>query len=277
MTRSRGEGGKTLTRYLADIARFPLLDPDEERELGRRIRAGDAAALRSLVEANLRFVVSYASRFRGAALPLLDLVHEGNLGLMEAARRYDPAQANRFLSYAVFYVRDAILTALQGQSGAIRLPRRPGQLLAHLYETLQKLEGELRRAPSESEIARESGLSPAQVRWLLARLAGDVSLDSDAGQEAVRAAAGGAVPAVEEAVVRHSTLRALKQAVRALPPRERLVLVHRYGLDGREPRTLATLAATLRISAERVRQIENKALEKLRSSDWRDGRRSPRS
>ena len=274
MTRARGEGGKTLTRYLSEIARFPLLDPAEERELGRRIRQGDAAALRALVEANLRFVVSYASRFRGAALPLLDLVHEGNLGLMEAARRYDPAQANRFLSYAVFYVRDAILTALQGQSGALRLPRRPGQLLAHLYETLQKLEAELRRAPSEVEIVRESGLSPAQVRWLLARLRGDVSLDSDAGQEAVASAQGGVVPAVEEAAVRHSTLRALKQAVRALPSRERLVVVRRYGLDGRDPQTLATLAAALKISTERVRQIEAKALEKLRSSDWFDVRRA---
>lgn len=274
MTRARGEGGKTLTRYLSEIARFPLLDPAEERELGRRIRQGDAAALRALVEANLRFVVSYASRFRGAALPLLDLVHEGNLGLMEAARRYDPAQANRFLSYAVFYVRDAILTALQGQSGALRLPRRPGQLLAHLYETLQKLEAELRRAPSEVEIARESGLSPAQVRWLLARLRGDVSLDSDAGQEAVASAQGGVVPAVEEAAVRHSTLRALKQAVRALPSRERLVVVRRYGLDGRDPQTLSALAAALKISTERVRQIEAKALEKLRSSDWFDVRRT---
>jgi RNA polymerase primary sigma factor len=276
VTRPRGEGGKTLTRYLTDIARFPLLDPAEERELGRRIRAGDAAALRSLIESNLRFVVSYASRFRGAALPLLDLVHEGNLGLMAAARRYDPSQSNRFLSYAVFYVRDAILTALQGHSGAIRLPRRPGQLLAQVYETLRKLEGELRRAPSESEIARETGLSPTQVRRLLARLAGDVSLDSDAGQEAVRAA-GGSVPALEEAVVRHSTLRALKRAVTALPPRERLVLVRRYGLDGREPRTLASLASALRISAERVRQIESKALERLRTSESLGPRRARHS
>lgn len=274
MTRARGEGGKTLTRYLSEIARFPLLDPAEERELGRRIRRGEAAALRSLIEANLRFVVSYASRFRGAALPLLDLIHEGNLGLMDAARRYDPAQSNRFLSYAVFYVRDAILTALRRQSGALRLPRRPGQLLAHLYETLQKLEGELRRPPSEVEIARESGLSPQQVRWLLARLRGDVSLDSDAGQEAVDAAHRGLVPAAEEAAVRHSTLRALKQAVRALSPRERLVLVRRYGLDGREPETLRAIADALKISSERVRQIETKALEKLRSSDYFDARRT---
>jgi RNA polymerase primary sigma factor len=267
LTRARDEGGKTLTRYLSEIARFPLLDPTEERELGRRIRLGDPAALRSLVEANLRFVVSYASRFRGATLPLLDLVHEGNLGLMEAARRYDPAQANRFLSYAVFYVRDAILTALHGQSGALRLPRRPGRLLAQLYETLRKLEGELRRPPSEVEIARESGLSPDQVRWLLARLRGDVSLDSDAGQEAVRSAHPEAAAAADEAAVRHSTLRALKQAVRALPARERLVVVRRYGLDGREPQTLSVLAAALRVSAERVRQIEAKALEKLRTSE----------
>ena len=273
MTRARDEGGKTLTRYLSEIARFPLLDPAEERALGRRIRAGDPAALRSLIEANLRFVVSYASRFRGAALPLLDLVHEGNLGLMEAARRYDPAQANRFLSYAVFYVRDAILTALRGQSGALRLPRRPGQLLGHLYETLRKLEGELQRPPSEVEIARESGLSPDQVRWLLARLRGDVSLDSDAGQEAIRAAHPAGVAGAEDAVVRHSTLRALKLAVRALPARERLILVRRYGLDGREPQTLAALAGALRISAERVRQIEAKALEKLRTSESLGARR----
>jgi len=277
VTRARGEG-KTLTRYLSEISRFPLLDPDEERALGRRIRAGDGAALRALVEANLRFVVSYASRFRGADVSLLDLIHEGNLGLMDAARRYDPAVPNRFLSYAVFYVREAILSALHRHSGAIRLPRRPGQLLAHLYETLRKLEGELQRTPSESEIARESGLSETQVRWFLARLRGDISLDSDAGQEAVHAAhrALEPVPAAEENAVRHSTLRALKAAVRELSPRERLVLVRRFGLDGREPAPLRAIAETLKLSSERVRQIEARALQKLRGSDLFDGRRATR-
>jgi len=270
--------GKILDRYLSDISRFPLLDPEAERALGRGIRAGDGGALRALVEANLRFVVSYASRFRGADVPLLDLIHEGNLGLMEAARRYDPEVRNRFLSYAVFYVRESIINALQRHAGALRLPRRPGQLLARLYETLGKLEAELRRPPSESEIARESGLSEAQVRWLLARLRGDVSLDSDAGKQAVRAASRsrGSVPAAEESAVRHSTLRALKAAVRRLSPRERLVLVRRYGLDGAEPSTLRALAQTLGISAERVRQLESQALDRLRRSEFLEGPKTVR-
>lgn len=259
-------GGRTLSRYLDEIARFPLLDPEAERALGRRIREGDGAALRSLVEANLRFVVSYASRFRGAELPLLDLIHEGNLGLMEAARRYDPSVANRFLSYAVFYVRESILNALSRHSGALALPRRPGQLLKALDETLRKLEGELQRVPSPSEIARESGLSEAQVRWLLARLRGDVSLDSDDGRRALRAARRDSPGGAEEDALRHSTLSALQAAVRELPPRERSVIVRRYGLNGSEPATLAAIGRTLDLSAERVRQIENAALGRLRSS-----------
>ncbi len=272
------DSSKTLSRYLAEISRFSLLDPDAERALGVRIRAGDGAALRALVEANLRFVVSYASRFRGSDVSLLDLIHEGNLGLMEAARRYDPSSRNRFLSYAVFYVREAILNALNRHAGALRLPRRPGQQLAHLDEALRKLEGELRRPPSESEIARESGLSEAQVRWFLARLRGDLSLDSDAGQQAVQAAhrASAPVSSAEESALRHSTLRALKSAIRALSPRERLVLIRRYGLDGAEPATLRRLAEALKLSSERVRQIEGRALEKLRRSDFLEGKRASR-
>lgn len=197
---------------------------------------------------------------------------------MEAARRYDPSSGNRFLSYAVFYVREAVLTALNRQSGALRLPRKPGQQLAHLDEALRKLEGELRRRPSESEIARESGLSEAQVRWFLSRLRGDLSLDTDAGQEAVLAAHRASAPAnpAEENALRHSTLRALKAAIRALSPRERLVLIRRYGLDGGEPSTLRALAETLKLSSERIRQIEGRALEKLRQSDFLERRQVAR-
>ena len=222
--------------------------------------------------------MSYASRFRGSGVSLLDLIHEGNLGLMEAARRYDPSARNRFLSYAVFYVREAVLTALSRQSGALHLPRKPGQQLAHLDEALRKLEGELRRPPSESEIARESGLSEAQVRWFLARLRGDLSLDTDAGQEAAQAAhRASALPdSAEENALRHSTLRALKSAIRALSPRERMVIVRRYGLDGAEPSTLRALAETLKLSSERVRQIEERALEKLRQSEFLERRQVAR-
>lgn len=263
--RSREDPGGTLSRYLREISRFPLLDPDEERELGRFIRAGDAAALRTLVESNLRFVVSFAWRYRQSGAPLLDLIHDGNLGLMAAARRYDPSQPNRFLSYAVFYIREAILSGIGRQAGALRLPRKPGQLLARVYSSLRKLESELQRPPSEQEIARAAGLSEEQVRWFLARLRGDMSLEAARALEP-------ADTTLEESVVRNSTFRALSAALSGLPKRERAVISLRYGLSGTDPATLKEIGRRLKISAERVRQIERAALEKLRSSAFLERR-----
>ena len=265
--RIREDPGGTLSRYLREISRFPLLDPDEERELGRSIRSGDAPALRTLVEANLRFVASLAWRYRQPDVSLLDLIHDGNLGLMAAARRYDPELPTRFLSYAVFYIRDAILSGIGRQAGALRLPRKPGQLLARVYASLRKLESELQRAPSEQEIARAAGLTEEQVRWFLARLRGDMSLDAAEVLEP-------ADTSLEESVVRNSTLRALSAALSALPKRERAVITLRYGLAGADPATLKEIGRRMKISAERVRQIEQIALEKLRSSAFLDRRAS---
>ena len=263
--RIREDPGGTLSRYLREISRFPLLDPDEERGLGRSIRAGDASALRALVEANLRFVASFAWRYRSSGAPLLDLIHDGNLGLMAAARRYDPELPNRFLSYAVFYIREAILSGIGRQAGALRLPRKPGQLLARVYSSLRKLESELQRPPSDQEIARAAGLTEEQVRWFLARLRGDMSLEAARDLEP-------ADTTLEETVVRNSTLRALSTALAALPRRERAVISLRYGLAGNDPATLKEIGRRLKISAERVRQIEQDALEKLRRSALLDRR-----
>jgi RNA polymerase primary sigma factor len=265
VTGRRADPESILSRYLEEISGFPLLDPEEERALGRRIQEGDATALRRLVESNLRFVVSFAWRYRRAGVSLLDLVHEGNLGLMSAARRYDASRGNRFLSYASYYVKEAVVSALHRQSGALRIPARRVRLLSNLRRTLRQLERELQRRPSEEEIARESGLSESQVRWVLGRMGGDVSLDSvrDERELARLAGDGGGL---EEQALRKSTIRALRASLAELSPRERRVISSRYGLGGRKVRTLQEIAREIHISAERVRQIEARVLDKLRES-----------
>jgi len=255
-----------LSRYLREISEFPLLDPEEERELGRRARLGDSAALRRLVEANLRFVVSIAWRYRRAGVSFLDLIHEGNLGLMAAARRYDPSRANRFVTYAAFFIREAVVAAVRRQSSAVPLPERRGKRLAKLRRTLASLEQELARVPSEAELARKSGLSEEQVRWFLSRMGGDLSLDVPDGDADRELAQPDPEGNVEERAVRNSTFRALRTAIAGLSARERRVIAGRFGLGGRSPATLAAIARDIRVSAERVRQIEIRALQKLKDS-----------
>jgi RNA polymerase primary sigma factor len=263
---SRGERISGLSRYLRDISAFPLLDPESERELGRRARQGDSAALCRLVESNLRFVVSIAWRYRRAGVSFLDLIHEGNLGLMAASRRYDPSRSNRFLTYAAFFVREAVLAAVRRQASAVPLPERRGKLIAKLRRTLASLEQELARMPSEEELVRESGLSEVQVRWFLSRMGGDVSLDGTGEETDRELAAREPEGTLEEQAVRNSTFRALRAAMGGLSPRERRVIRGRFGLGGRPPLTLAGIAREIRVSTERVRQIEQRALQKLKDS-----------
>jgi RNA polymerase primary sigma factor len=142
-----------LQAYLRALARLPLLTPEQERELGRRIRSGDGEALRRLIEGNLRFVVSYAKRYRGLGVPFLDLIHEGNLGVMEAARRFDPDRNVKFITYAVWWVRQAIMHALSSQVRAFSLPQKLSGIAARFGREVAELTEQLDRAPTTSEIA----------------------------------------------------------------------------------------------------------------------------
>jgi len=258
----------SLKAYLREIAGLRPLPTEREKELGQRIREGDGAALNELVEANLRFVVAYAKRYRGLGVSLIDLVHEGNLGLIEAARRFDPDRNVRFISYAVWWIRQAILLALSEQRRAFRMPQRIVGRVARLQGVRDALRHELDREPTLAEVAQNAEMSEAEVGELDQINAGDVSLstalDADGDLELEDVLEQEGVPGVETELIRTSMAAKLRDLVKSLDEKEREVIVMRFGLDGDDPRTLQDIGDRLGVTRERVRQIESRAKEKLR-------------
>ena len=233
-------GSDALQSYLRSIARIPRLSVEEERELGRRVRAtGDQDALRRLVEGNLRFVVSYAKRYRGLGVPFLDLIHEGNLGLMEAARRFDPDRNVKFITYAVWWIRQAITHALSLQSRPISMP--------------QKMPPGMAAGGSRGDVSLNDRLGSGP--------------DEDEGPELGEMLEATDAPADEE-LMRQGMAERVRSVLGELDPKEREVMALRFGLDrDGEMRTLQEIGQTLDLSRERIRQIEARAKEKLRRSD----------
>jgi RNA polymerase primary sigma factor len=233
----RDEDASTLSAYLREIAKLPRLTVDEERSLGARIQHDrDQDALTRLVEANLRFVVSYAKRYRGLGVSFLDLIHEGNLGLMEAARRFDPTRKVKFITYAVWWIREAMMHVLADQTRAFSFPPKLFFALRHAHDDVSL---------SEPIVA---GSRDGRARLLSDLLAQDV------------------VPAIEDEMIHQSDLDELAAALHDLDGKEREVMRLRFGLGDDEPRTLQEIGDRLHLSRERVRQIEVRAKEKLRRS-----------
>jgi RNA polymerase primary sigma factor len=265
-----------LQAYLRAISKLPRLTVDEERALGRRIQQnGDEDALRGLVEGNLRFVVSYAKRYRGFGVPFLDLIHEGNLGLMEAARRFDPARNVKFITYAVWWIRQAVTHALSSQSRAFSLPQKLSGVAARLGREVASLTEELNRAPTNREIAADLDISEADVDALMRIGHVDLSLsdrvgagrDDGDGPELGETIEQAGVPPIDEDLLHRAIASRVRTALGELDDKEREVVELRFGLDrDGDPRTLQEVGETLRLSRERVRQIESRAKEKLRRS-----------
>jgi RNA polymerase primary sigma factor len=265
----------TLVLYLKEIARLPRVTMDEERALGERIqRDRDEDAVRRLVEANLRFVVSYAKRYRGLGVSFLDLIHEGNLGLIEAARRFDPSRNVKFITYAVWWIRQAIVHALSSQTRAFSVPPKLSAAAARVHREMAALTGVLGRAPSSQELADDLHMDEADVDRLL-RIAGDdVSLSDAAGgggdvgdrRTVEDLIAQGSAPAAEDLLEHRALLQQVHTALTELDAREREVVERRFGLDDDNPETLQQIGDRLHLSRERIRQIEEQAKEKLRRS-----------
>jgi RNA polymerase primary sigma factor len=260
----------SLNAYIRDIAKFKPLAIEEEKKLGERIRAGDQEALRQLVEANLRFVVHYAKRYRGLGLSFMDLIHEGTLGLMEAARRFDPDRNVKFISYAVWWVRQAIFHALSEHSRVFRLPQKLSSQVSRLSAAREKLKGELERMPTIAELAERTALPPQEVEQLLLAAGDDVSLSTavgdDGGLELGETLEQDSVPSAEVEMIRTSFERRIQGMVSGLDEKEREVIRMRFGFDGEEPMTLQEIGEAMGLSRERIRQIESRAKEKLRRS-----------
>jgi len=274
--KTRGTGD-SLNAYIREIAKFRPLTVEEEKVLGRRIQQGDEEGVQKMVEANLRFVVSYAKRYRGLGLSFLDLIHEGNLGLMEAAKRFDPERNVKFISYAVWWVRQAIFHALSEHSRVFRLPQKLSGRVSRLQNLREAMSAELRRSPTNAELAEKTDLSEDQVATLLRAGGDDVSLSASVGEDGTLELGDTleqeSIPSAELEMIRTSFESQIQGMVAELEPKEREVIRMRFGLDGEESRTLQEIGDALGLSRERVRQIESKAKEKLRRSREAQGLR----
>ena len=236
-------------------------------------RDGDESALRRLVESNLRFVVSYARHYRGLGVSFLDLIHEGNLGLIEAAARFDPGRNVKFITYAVWWIRQAIMQALSDQSRAFSVPTRLSAVAARFSRHLADLTETLGHRPTAAEMADDLEISAGEAEALM-RISGEDRSLSDpvgAGSEEGERELGDLLPQqteppADEELLRRALIDHLRAALADLDPKEREVMARRYGLLDGEPWTLQQIGDHLRLSRERVRQIESRAREKLRRS-----------
>jgi RNA polymerase primary sigma factor len=268
---NRSQGSpESLKKYLREIAKLPRVTVEEERDLGRRIQRGDRAALQKLVEANLRFVVAFAKRYRGCGLSFLDLINEGNVGLIEAAKRFDPDKNVKFITYAVWWIRQSIIHALSDQAGPFRLPQKQANLLYRISKTQTALTSELERRPTVEEISNAMDVDPDDVSTLLQVAEENISISAiideehefhigDKLEQEV-------IPAADAVLVRDALRHQVRQSLSELDDKERRVLLLRFGLTGEEPKTLKEIGEVMNLSRERIRQIEAQALKKLNRS-----------
>jgi len=258
----------TLTAYLQRISRAALLPKEKELELATRIQQGDEKALKELVEANLRFVVKIALHYRGCGLSLLDLINEGNVGLLEAARRYSPTHNVKFITYAVWWIRQAIIQALASGGGAVRLPLRKARLSARARQAAGERAREAGLAPTGAEGAEdlevgEGGADDARALPSLGQpafFADDVALERRLGMELYETKE---LPAADHDLVQQSLREEVERMLMRLAPRERQVVELRFGLGPEEALTLQEVGRRLGLSRERIRQIERRAKQKL--------------
>jgi RNA polymerase primary sigma factor len=263
--------------YLREIGPIPLLSAEEEMELARRIQRGDETARDQMITANLKLVVKIAHDFEGCGLPLLDLIEEGNLGLMKAIERFDPDRGNRLASYAAFWIKQYMRRSVANHSRTIRLPVHVHEKLWRLNRTASQLREELGRMPSDEELAEELSMSLARVNRLQQAALGTVSLDAELGDH--DSAQIGTVIPDERAVSPDEHLddeqwrNALERSLKGLDARELAVVQHRFGLNGYDDHTLEEVGAKLKLTRERIRQIQNHALKKIRANLARQGAR----
>ncbi|MGQ9852941.1 MAG: sigma-70 family RNA polymerase sigma factor [Candidatus Oleimicrobiaceae bacterium] len=268
----------SLDRYLMEIGREPLLSASEEVELARKARQGDTLALQRLTKANLRFVVSVAKQFQNQGLSLGDLISEGNLGLIKAATRFDETRGFRFISYAVWWVRQAILQALTEHTRLVRLPLNRVGALDRISKSFSALEQKYQREPSTDEIDQVLETSPSDVANALRLARRPISLDAPSFPEETSslldAFASPESPAADAPLMDESLRQEIQAALASLPAREAEVIRLYYGLDREGTLTLEEIGTTLGLTRERVRQLKEMALTRLRRLATKRGLRS---
>ena len=260
-----------LDQYLYEVSKTPLLTPAQEIAIAKRVRAGDQEAMQELVKRNLRFVISVAKKYQNRGLPLTDLIGEGNVGLLTAARKFDPDQGVKFISYAVWWIRQAILASLARQGRTVRVPLNRTADLSRIVRTSEALRQELRREPTPEEVAHATGLTLDVVQSLAALNTGDVRLDAPMDPEGDRSLierfVADEMPDTEEEAMNRFLTDEIEQALNTLPPRDAKVLRLYFGLEGGREHTLEEIGSMLGVTRERVRQLRDRALKRLREGD----------
>jgi len=258
----------SLDKYLSEIGRVELITAEEEVRLARMIKQGDEKALEKLTKANLRFVVSVAKQYQNQGLTLSDLINEGNLGLIKAAQRFDETRGFKFISYAVWWIRQSILQALAEQSRIVRLPLNKIGSINKINKAFSKLEQEYEREPSREEVAKELGITTEDVKDVMSTSGRHVSMDAPlmSGEDSTL------MDVMEDedqenpdhALISESLKREIERAISTLTSREASVLRLYYGLAGEQPLTLEEIGDRFNLTRERVRQIKEKAIRRLK-------------
>jgi RNA polymerase primary sigma factor len=272
----------SLDKYLNEVGKISLINSEEEAVLARKIRQGDQAALHKITKANLRFVISVAKQYQNQGLPLIDLINEGNVGLIKAAKRFDETKGFKFISYAVWWIRQSILQAIVEQARLVRLPLNKIGSNNRINEAYQSFMQEFEREPSVDELSDLVDLTPKEVRNIL-RISGkhvsvDAPMTSESGSDAMTMldtlAYEGSSEEPEGDLMNESLKEEVRNGLAMLSKKEVDVICAYYGLNGQQPMTLEEIGYLCDLTRERVRQIKERAIRRLRKSNNRNNLRS---
>lgn len=261
---------KSLDKYLHEISKVDLITAEEEVQLARKIREGCKKSLKKLVISNLRFVVSVSKQYQNQGLPLEDVINDGNTGLIKAAHKFDETKGFKFISYAVWWIRQAILQGLAEQSRVVRLPLNQVGSLSKISKTYSKLEQDFEREPSSEEIAETLGTTVDKIHDTLSNSGKHVSVDAPfvQGEEntLLDVLENGDIPNTDSLLIDESLSAEIQRALSTLTQREREIIVLFFGISSTSPLSLEEIGDKFHLTRERVRQIKDKALQKLRQT-----------
>ena len=262
-----GRDSASLDKYLLDISKISLLSLEEEIILSKKIKAGDELAYQHLVNANLRFVVSVAKQYQNRGLSLGDLINEGNIGLIKAAGRFDDTYGFKFISFAVWWIRQTIMHAIAEQTRVVRLPLNQVSAITRINRAISRLEHSLERSPSIAEISDYIGMDAAFIREYLSHAGLPVSLDSPtpgAEEHTLGDQLQGTLALPDDQLLQNSSLQEMDRLIKTLPKRQAHIVRLYYGIGTDEPKQLHDIADMYGLSKERVRQIKDQALKELK-------------